>query len=231
MLKRIQEDKAIRLTLGLTTGTLIGAYLFLGKADVGGSSVFNQLASQPATAQQPPTPQQPPNPQVFRTENVWQQVYERLPDLPREDQYVSKETGKVNPNSTLVNRLIRYHVYVKSRPPNYRFDWKLTMADYLGANEYLVESAYPGSTALQQNPMEGDRAVIQKLTRRQREALIDALVSVFSIGNSATPAPEPSASPPPSPPSNPTTTLSTPPNSGATPSLPKPGDAQLLLPK
>jgi hypothetical protein len=68
--------------------------------------------------------------------------------------------------------------------------------------------------------MEGDRAAIEKLSRAQRDALIDVLVSIFNPNPSGTPAPEPSASPPP--PTNP--------NPRATPSLPKPGDAQLLLP-
>jgi hypothetical protein len=126
----------------------------------------------------------------------------------------------VDSDSTLASRLIRYHIFVKSRPPNYRLDWKLTLADYLGAHEYLVESQYPGGNTLRQNPMEGDRAAIEKLSRAQRDALIDVLVSIFNPNPSGTSAPAPSASPPPP----------KPPNPRATPSLPKPGDAQLLLP-
>ncbi len=222
MLKATRKGKTIRLTLHLTIAALTGVCLFLGKAGVRDSSIFNSIGLLPAAAQ------------LYRTD-VWQQVYQRLPDLPMENQYVSKETGKVDPNSTLVSRLIRYHVYVKSRPPTYRFDWKLTMADYLGANEYLVESAYPGNETLRQNPMESDRAVIQKLTRAQREALVDALVSVFRASTPPTPTtatPAPSASPAPVP--QPSPQQSTPPapssNPRTTPSLPKPGDAQLLLP-
>jgi hypothetical protein len=148
-------------------------------------------------------------------------VYERLPNLPLENQYVSKETGAVASENTLVSRLIRYHVYVKSRPPNFRFDWKLTLADYLGAHEYLVESAYPGATTLRENPMESDRAVIEKLTRAERDALIDALVSVFTPNTTQTPASAPTTSVTP-----PTTTS----NPATTPSLPQPGDARLLMP-
>ncbi len=108
-------------------------------------------------------------------------MYEKLPDLPIENNYISKETGKVDPNNTLVGRLIRYHVFVKGRPPNYRFDWKLSLADYLGATpDYLVESVYPGNDVLRSNPMEQDRAAIQRLNRVQRDALVQALVDVFT---------------------------------------------------
>jgi hypothetical protein len=147
-------------------------------------------------------------------------------DFPRENEYVSKETGKVNSDDTLVSRLIRYHLYVKSRPATNRFDWKLTMADYLGAHEFLVESQYPSGNTLQENPMESDRTVIQKLTRSQRDALVDVLVSIFNTNRAQTPTQTPSASPSPSPLAPPPTTS----NSPAKPSLPQPGDAQLLMP-
>jgi hypothetical protein len=142
-----------------------------------------------------------------------QQVYELMPELPQENQYVSVETGEISTNNTLVSRLIQYHLYVKGRPPNYRLDWKLTLADYLGANEWMVESAYPGADTLQPHPMAGDIAAIGHLNRAQRDALVDALVSVFSsTGARSTPsqpAPAPSSS-------------------GAVQS--QPGAAQLLLP-
>lgn len=60
--------------------------------------------------------------QNTRPRDVWQQVYQQLPDLPLENKYVNKETGKVDSENTLVSRLVRYHVYVKGRPPNYRLD-------------------------------------------------------------------------------------------------------------
>jgi len=208
MLKAIRRGKAIRLTLRLTIATLTGVCLFLCLPEARKTGVFKLIGSQPATAQ------------IFSSQDSWRQVYQRLPNFPLENQYVSNETGEVDSDSTLASRLIRYHIFVKSRPPNYRLDWKLTLADYLGAHEYLVESQYPGGNTLRQNPMEGDRAAIEKLSRAQRDALIDVLVSIFNPNPSRTPAPAPSASPPP-----PTT-----PNPRATPSLPKPGDAQLLLP-
>jgi hypothetical protein len=210
MSKAIRKSIARRLTQRLIIISLTSAFLVFGKPEVRESGVFQFIGSQPASAQ------------FFRPQDVAQQVYQRLPDLPKENQYVSKETGKVNPNDTLVSRLIRYHVNVKSRPPNYRFDWKLTLADYLGANELIAETQYPSGNALQTNPMESDRALIQKLNRSQRDALVNVLVSIFSPNRTetSTPAPTPSASPPP--PETPTRR--------ATPSLPKPGDAQLLLP-
>jgi hypothetical protein len=154
----------------------------------------------------------------IRVQDAWKFVYEKLPDLPTENNYVSKETGKVDPNNTLVARLIRYHVFVKGRPPNFRFDWKLSLADYLGATpDYLVESVYPGGDVLRENPMERDRAIIQSLNRVQRDALVQALVDVFT-GNSGS-ARTPAAREQPEGRSN-------------SPSIPQPqpGDAQLLIP-
>lgn len=112
--------------------------------------------------------------------DVWQKVYEQLPDLPRENKYISKDTGKIAENNTLGSRLIRYHIYVKERAPNYRLDWKLTLADYLGANEIMYDTSYPGNDSLRQNPLEGDRAAIKSLNRRQRDALVQVLVNVFN---------------------------------------------------
>jgi hypothetical protein len=209
-----QKDRAIRLTRRLTIATLVSVCLFFGRAEIRDSALFKFIGSQPAAAQ------------FFRPQDAWRQVYQRLPDFPRENEYVSKETGKVNSDDTLVSRLIRYHLYVKSRPANNRFDWKLTMADYLGAHEFLVESQYPSGNTLQENPMESDRTVIQKLTRSQRDALVDVLVSIFNTNRAQTPTQTPRASPSPSPLAPPPTTS----NSPAKPSLPQPGDAQLLMP-
>ncbi|MCL2933586.1 MAG: hypothetical protein MGG11_15450 [Trichodesmium sp. MAG_R03] len=117
--------------------------------------------------------------QQVRPTQVGPFIYEKIPDLPLENDYISKETGEVNTKDTLVSRLIRYHFYVKGRAPNYRFDWKLTLADYLGANDYLQSSVYPSNNSLTENPMKGDRQAIQNLTRSQRNALINRLVDMF----------------------------------------------------
>jgi len=118
--------------------------------------------------------------------DLWQSVYKQLPNFPKENQYISKETGKVAENNTLIRRLIRYHVYVKGRSPVYRFDWKLTLADYLNANEAIYEDAYPDNDVLRKNPLDGDRAVISHLTRDQRNELIQAIVNVFNTPQSVT---------------------------------------------
>ena len=178
---------------------------------------------------------------VIRSQDVWQQVYKLDPELPLENQYVSKETGKVSETNTLVSRLVRYHTYTKGRPPLYRLDWKLTLADYLGANDRISVSAYPGADTLRTNPAQGDMAAIQKLTRAQREALVDALVTVFNqAAAEATPAPsdpnspqapaQPNASPSPAPPSPAPRTVAPQPAPQTQPQRePRPGDAELLL--
>ncbi|HEY9670093.1 MAG TPA: hypothetical protein V6D11_01440 [Waterburya sp.] len=214
MLKAIRKGISFPVTTRLTVAIFTSACLILGKAEIQDSCGFSWLGVQPAAAQ------------FSVAKDAWRQVYQRLPNLPLENQYVSKETGKVDENSTLIGRLIRYHVFVKSRPPMYRLDWKLTLADYLDANEYLVDAQYPGVNDLRENPMEGDRKAIQKLTRSQRDALVNVLVSIFRTNSAQAPTPTSSEMPstrtsPPPP---------TPSNSSTTPSLPKPGDAQLLKP-
>ncbi|QLE58952.1 hypothetical protein [Nostoc sp. TCL26-01] len=123
---------------------------------------------------------QPAVAQRISTGEVWQQVYQQLPDFPKENQYINKETGKVADTNTLAGRLIRYHVYVKERAPNYRLDWKLTLADYLNANEIIYENTYPGNDTLRQNPIDGDRTAISRLTRTQRNALVQVLTNLFN---------------------------------------------------
>ena len=163
----------------------------------------------PTIAQQPP---------AADIRDAWKPVYQQLPNLPLENKYVSRESGKVNPDSTLVNRLIEYHVYVKGRAPNYRLDWKLTLADYLGANELIQDSTYPGAKTLRQNPLEGDRAAINRLNRQQRDALVQSLVNVFSSNASTSPTTESPSQPATTPARQQTPTFS----------QPKPGDADLL---
>ena len=157
---------------------------------------------------------------IRRPQDVWRQVYQQLPDLPLENQYVNKTSGKVDAENTLVSRLIRYHMFVKGRPPNFRLDWKLTLADYLGANELMEEGVYPGGDTLRENPMEGDRAAIARLTRTQRNALVQALVNIFNPNAEEEAAPAPTTTQ-----DSQTTPI---PNPRSTPVLPKPGDAQQL---
>ncbi len=153
------------------------------------------------------------------------QVYLVLPQLPREDQYRPASAGDREVGSTLVQRLIRYHQLAKSRSVYSRLDWKLTVADYLGAYDYINPDAYPGAETLSQNPLEGDRAAVRRLSRAQREQLVQTLVNLFNTGdgrpiqpNSATAGPAPAPATDSRRPQQPP------------PPLPRPGDAQLLGP-
>lgn len=205
-----------KLNLLLASATLTVVVTSCGGAGVDAVAItlFN---TQPAIAQGVPPMG---NARAVRMENIWQQVYQQLPNLPQENKYVSKETGKVATDNTLVSRLIRYHVYVRGRPTNFRLDWKLTLADYLGVNEVMEENGYPGTETLRQNPLEGDRAAIARLSRQQRDALAQTLASLF--GKQGTDSQFPTASPSPQ--------LSPTPNDGPSLTQPRPGDAQLLIP-
>lgn len=114
-----------------------------------------------------------------------QRVYQQIPDLPLENQYVSRTTGEVATGNTLVNRLIQYHIYVQSRVASSRLDWKLTLADFLGVNQWVVPGLYPGGDTLRENPLAGDTGAIASLNRAQREALVEALVSLFTAPTAA----------------------------------------------
>jgi hypothetical protein len=190
---------------GLIFATVLTLVLLSGVSPSAGTI---PTAPTPAIAQVP----------RLNIQDAWVKVYEQVPDLPRENQYVNRETGKVSPTNTLVSRMIRYHQFVKGRPLAYRLDWKLTLGDYLGINEPILASSYPGFDNLRTNPMENDLAAINRLTRSQRNALIQALVNVFN------PAASQPIVPPPSP--QPASVAPT-----ETPKLPpQNGGARLLLP-
>jgi hypothetical protein len=178
---------------------------------------------------------------------VASEIYQVLPNLPLENQYIRKETNKVAADSTLIERFIQYHTNVKGRSPGFRMDWKMSLADYLGVNDYLTEITYPGHAFLKTSPMKGDRAAIQALSRQQREALIQSLVDHYTAGaqtaEAAPPAPSPQPKAPPvALPAVPTAPqlkpiprpgdakLLAPPSLPKSDALPRPGDAQLLMP-
>ena len=154
--------------------------------------------------------------QIVRPDMVAEQVYQNLSFLPLENEYISQTSGEVASQNTLISRLLRYHEYVKSRPLNYRFDWQLTFADYFGINEPIKADRYPGHEILTVNPIESDREIITSLTRQQRNELIDTLLAIYN------PQTETTSEQPATTPNN---------SSEETkPSLPQPGDADLLLP-
>ena len=179
-------ERSRRSHSALLTALMVVGILVLGSG-VGESIHTNLFSIKPAIAQR------------ITPSDVWQKVYQQLPDFPRENKYINKETGKVAENNTLVSRLISYHIYTKSRAPIYRLDWKLTLADYLGANEIMYDSSYPGNDVLRQNPIEGDRAAIARLKRSQRDALVQVLVNIFNPNSQNTLAPSPSTSTTPQP--------------------------------
>mgnify|MGYP005839623953 CR=1 FL=1 len=150
---------------------------------------------------------------TLRPEQVAIKVYELLPDFPLENQYINLETNNVDENNTLVNRLITYHQFVKRRPMIFRFDWRLTLADYLGVNETILAESYPGAKTLVINPLQGDKQAIGALNLRQRNQLIAALMSIYQ--------------PPTGDNLNPNDSEDSP---NQSPKLPQPGDADLLKP-
>lgn len=170
-----------------------------------------------AIAQNPPT--------VFNTSSIRAEgaaaiVYQQLPHLPKENEYRRKETGEIDPEHTLISRFIRYNQDLKKRTNRYRFDWKLTLADYLGANETIDPKTYPGSVTLTTNPFETDVKAIQALNRRQRQELVDLLAFIYKPQVTEKPAKTKIAPTP----------QDTPKDESGKPSLAKPGDAQLLMP-
>ncbi|MGV0026611.1 hypothetical protein [Phormidesmis priestleyi] len=183
-------DKRSMRRVGLILGTM-GLIVFLAGGTISSSYSQGVAAENPTPATSRP-----------RVQDALAKVYQQMPDLPLENQYVNRETGKVDPNNTLVSRMVRYHQYLKGRPLVYRLDWKLTLGDYLGINEPMLESSYPGFDNLRKNPMESDRAAISRLSRMQRNALVQALVNVFNpaasqpiVPSVSRPQPAPTASP------------------------------------
>lgn len=154
--------------------------------------------------------------QSLTPEIVAKQVYEKMPDFPKENQYLRQDSKAVDLDNTLISRIVRYHQYVKARPTAFRLDWKLTLADYLNANEIILPNRYPGFSTLTENPLILDQKAIDNLTISQRDQLVAILVSIYnpSIEKNSNSTPTPTIKP---------TTPSPPP-------LPSPKGAELLLP-
>ena len=163
----------------------------------------------------------PVNAQTLGPERVAAEVYRQMPDLPKENQYTREETQEIDEDNTLISRMVRYHQYVKVRPTAFRLDWKLTLADYLKANEIMQDSRYPGSSTLTDNPLAKDMEVIDSLTFEQRQQLVEILVNIYNpktTSNSQPNLPENNNSSPPEEPTN------------SDFRLPMPGGADLLSP-
>ena len=118
----------------------------------------------------------PAHARIVRTAETAQKIYIELPEIPLENQYFNQKLKKIDPNNTLINRILRYHAFTKGRPADIRLDWKLTLADYLGANDIMDPATYPSHDVLSKNPMDDDRAAVNKLPRSMRDQLIDRLI-------------------------------------------------------
>jgi hypothetical protein len=118
----------------------------------------------------------PSQARVVRTTEIAQKIYTELPSIPLENQYFNQKINKVDPQNTLINRILRYHAYTKGRPIELRLDWKLTIADYLDANDIMDSATYPSHDVLSKNPLEGDRAAVTALSRSMRDRLITRLI-------------------------------------------------------
>ncbi len=172
--------------------------------------------------------------QRIRRKNIWQEVQKQLPDLPQENHYISNLTGKISESNTLVRRMIEYHNFRKGRSPRSRFDWKLTLADYLDIHEVILADNYPGTRKLKTNPITGDKAAIQALDRQQRQQLVNTIVSLYdpripaaffdpATPTELAPAQEPGEPTPP--------TIEAAPTRPTPPPLAEPGAADLLRPR
>ncbi len=153
--------------------------------------------------------------QRLTPEIIAEMIYEENPDIPKENNYQSSNTGEIATQNTLISRFVRYHQFVKSRPVAFRLDWKLTFADYLGYNETIREENYPGFRTLTENPFTRDKEIINSLSKQQRDKLVDTLASIHQPTSPSTPSQQ-----------------NSPPESSSTPSfvLPQKGGADLLLP-
>ncbi len=127
----------------------------------------------------------PASAQLRLVPEATEQVYAKMPQLPRGSDYTPTSDAVGQGESTLVQRMMQYHMQLAGRPATSRMDWRLTLADYLDINEPMLAQRYPGATSLDPSPYNDDKAAIQSLSRRERYDLVDALVA--SLGGDPTP--------------------------------------------
>ncbi len=152
-------------------GTVVFILIAVGSVD-GQRAPFLSVGLSPVQAQ--PAPLRRIDPSAIAT-----LIYAQMPALPLENQYISSKTGQIAEDNTLVSRIIRYHLYSKKRPTNFRFDWKLTMADYLGAFDRISANNY-ANYGLRENPMAADIAAVQSLSPEARNQLVNAVYVAFT---------------------------------------------------
>ncbi|WP_448533964.1 hypothetical protein [Parathermosynechococcus lividus] len=193
---------------GLGLGWLLVSLWF------GGPSVRSQPAPAATGAQLLINPRQ-----------VAEALYPELPDFPKENNYIRQDNRRPAPESTLLERFIVYHTTVKGRSPLSRFDWLISLADYLGVNDFLRPETYPGRTYLTTNPMEQDVAAIRQLNRQQRQALVNTLTAFYArqagLPTTTPQLPQTEVLPQPVPRNS---------SGSVLPPIPQPGGATLLTP-
>lgn len=160
-----------------------------------------------------------------RPDEIGALVYEQLPNLPRENTYIGVRSREVRPNDTFVSRLVRYHQQLQNRRLGSRLDWKITIADLLGVNGVISPEQYPGFETLTPNPLEGDLTVLTRLSRAERDRLIDAILAVVPRPQLPADSPEDDAGITPPSPAAPALAPSSNPQ---LPPLPRSGAADLL---
>lgn len=225
----MRKQRWLQFLIGIGLSWLLSPLWFWGVSDT--AVVRSQPIPPPTGAQLLVNPRQ-----------VAQALYRELPDFPRENHYLRRDNRRPAPESTLLERFITYHTVVKGRSPLSRFDWLISLADYLGVNDFLSPETYPGRSYLTTNPMEQDVAAMRQLNRRQRQALVNALTAFYTRqAGLPTATPQPSQGdvlPPPAPENASGTLLPPVPQTGGAillkpPELPRPqptGDTRFLLP-
>lgn len=204
--------QAIIFTLSLvSTLILTNSSFYADNFPIGVSCITDECLTHPSVLAQSLSP-----------ERVSEMLYQKNSSFPLENNYKSAETGEIATENTLITRIVRYHQYVKARPTRFRLDWKLTLADYLGKNEVIIENNYPGYKTLDTSPLPQDRQVIKDLTMEQRDTLVNTLVSIYNPASQSSDESE----------SKPQPTMENKPDSPqkAPIQLPQKGGAELLLP-
>lgn len=117
----------------------------------------------------------PARAQLREIPRITSEVYAAMPDLPREDHYITSSGEDLD--STFLRRVLLYHMRAEGRSLYSRLDWKLTFADYLGINLTMYAQLYPGHDQFSENPYSGDIAAFQSLSAAQRDRLLAALLA------------------------------------------------------
>jgi hypothetical protein len=152
----------------LALAILIASLILLGQGLLGSPTHLTAAQAQPRTTLRRVDPVA-----------IATQIYQTHPNLPQENTY-RRPNGTLATDDTLISRLIRYHLYTKDRPTNLYLDWKLTLADYLGAFDSISPDTYPSATTLTTNPLPSDILALGQLTWPERQSIVQSLAETFT---------------------------------------------------